>query len=81
MALSAGCGCSSASAVVSPSYDTPYIPTLPLLFGTFLDQPVDAVVGIGGFVRRLGIVQSTCDESLKVPSDLNRPRRFWMTKM
>src|SRR5438876_491010 len=35
-ALSAGCGSSIAMTVVHPGYDTPFIPTLPLLCGTFL---------------------------------------------
>jgi hypothetical protein len=36
--LSAGCGRSSVIAEVRPSYDTPNMPTLPLLLGTFLSS-------------------------------------------
>src|SRR5882762_4212032 len=81
IALSAGCGFSNVMAVVRPSYDTPYIPTLPLLLETFFtSQSMVSYASVVSFVD-FGSARLTCDDNLNTPSDLNRPRRFWMTKM
>ena len=69
---------SSVIAGVSPSYDTPYMPTLPLLFGTFFTS--QSIVSYASVVSLTFFgdlsARSTADDSRKVPSDLNRPRRF-----
>jgi hypothetical protein len=56
------------------------MPTLPLLLATFFTsrrssrRPVVSLVAFG-------FSMSALDDSSKVPSDPNRPRRFWTTKM
>src|SRR5256714_11153736 len=69
-------------AVVSPSYETPYMPTLPLLLATFFTSQ-----SMLSYASVVSSVDFGLDKSrggakiLNVPSDLNRPRRFWNTKM
>ena len=67
--------------MVRPSYETPNIPTLPLLFATFfISQSMESYASVVSLVA-FGSFKSTHEERLNTPSDLKRPRRFWKTKM
>ena len=54
---------------------------LAVVVGDVLHEPFDGVVSVGGLVGGFGIVQIDLRGRSKYPSDLKRPRRFWMTKM
>ena len=57
------------------------MPTLPLLFGTFFtSQSIVSYASVVSLVA-FGFSRSAFDDSSNVPSDPNRPRRFWTTKM
>ena len=80
-ALSAGCGSSIAIAVVQPGYDTPVMPTRPLLLGTCVSNQsmlsyasVLSSIAFGSArLARGGRCITNC------PSDLNLPRMSWNT--